>query len=395
MSLVTRRRAWLIPAALAMVLLGLAAIAAPLPLESHLLSLRGYDANLLDLMPRFDVRALRRAAWLLLALASAATSAGWLSGAHADRWEPYRDRAFTCLIAFGTVVSLFLVLWRAGFEAPWYSLQRIIGDPGSIPIFGHRLLLVWLARALQSASHHFGARQAFFVTQAVVLIATTYIVMRWSALFVGRSLAWTGGPLLVFFLAPTFEYFTFYDIAIVFFYTLGLWALYERRWTWFVLAVGIGTLNHENILLLIPAGVVALWGRVPARTLATVAGAALALHLGVRAALQWFLPMNSFFALHIWTNAVLLEQMRRTMIESVLVLIFSWGCGAVALRDGDSFLKRAGVTLFVLLLLVAFLVGRFNEARNFEALIPVLIALVLSFARRQLENPSPARQPLQ
>lgn len=385
MSSLSRRygtAAFLAAGAVTVLFLALFIAAAPLPFEAALLSLRGYDTDLRNLLPQFDVRAMRRAAWLLGAAASGALALALFFRAHSARLEPLRDRLFTFFVGLGSAVSLFLVLWRAGFEAPWYPLQRILSNPGSVPIFGHRLLLVWPARAFELAAHS-GPRPAFFLLQALAIVAATYMVIRWSALFIGPALAWMGGPLLVLFLAPTFLYLTSYDVAIVFFHCLGLWALHQRRWAWFVAAVAVGTLNHENVLILIPAALVVLWGQVSRRVLIAVPAAALAGHLLARAALHRIVPLPGLFELHVWTNAVLLEQMHRTMIEGLAVLIVFFAVAALTFRDAGPFLKRASLVILLQLVLIAFVAGRFNEARNFESFIPLLIALVLSSARRQ------------
>ncbi len=357
--------------------------AVPLPAESALFSLRGYDSDLRDLLPRFDAVSLRRVGWLSSALGFGMTAVVGFLVTQAARLEPYRDRAFTFLVGLGSATSLFLILWRAAYEAAWYPLQRAISNPASLPIFGHRLLLVWPAQLLQSVTHA-GARPVFFLVQAIVITATTSLIIRWASLFIGPKLAWMGGPLLVLFLAPTFVYLTFFDVGVVFFHCLGLWALHQRRWSIFVGAVAIGTLNHENIVVLVLAGVAVLWNRVPQRISIGVPALALAAFLVVRLMLNRLIPLDSLLELHVWTNAVLIEHMGRTMIESLVVLAFSFGCAAIAIGDAGPFLRRAAVVILPQLMFIAFVAGRFNEARNFEAFIPILIALVLSMAKRQM-----------
>src|ERR1017187_5544389 len=103
--------------------------------------------------------------------------------------------------------------------------------------------------------------QAFLAVQAVAIALSIYVVGEWSALFIGREMKFLGQLLLGVFLFPTFRYYNGHDFGVVIFYTAGLLFLYKKQYWMFGLAVCVGMLNHQNILLLMPPAIAILWGR--------------------------------------------------------------------------------------------------------------------------------------
>jgi hypothetical protein len=176
-------------------------------------------------------------------------------------------------------------------------------------------------------------------------------------------------------LAVTFDYFTFYDVGVVFFSTLCLFVLKKRLYAAFVAALLVGVLNHEIVMLLVAVAFLETYHKP--KLCASVCGAALVGIFAVRAGLQYAIPLHRHFDLRVWSN-LYFPLFRPLLIAGSLgSLFFWWVAAALCWRGGDVFLKRAAV-LFPLLLAVTYAFGQFQEPRQFEVLIPVVIGFILS-----------------
>jgi len=380
-------RHWIGTAALA--LLALAATAAlwkgPLPLEGLLLRAAAIDQNVRNGLLRLDPDQFRRVlrlqavSWSLLG--SALLGLLLLPSPLRARWRPRLLEVSTVL---GCSSALFLLLTRCGFEASWYPLDVLMTNPGALPVFGHRLLWVWVADGFHAIAPSRSYKACYLLSQIGPIVLSVIMVGRWSALFVRPSLSWVGQVLLVPMLATTFNYFTFYDISIVFFYALCLFLLYERRYVAFALAVGVATLNHENAaLLVVVAGLETLqYGK---RVCAAVTLGSLALYVAARLGLQYLLPTSKFVDWRVWTNLIYPLIHPRLVIESALAMVFWWLAAAAVWKYAEPFLRRAAI-LLPMLAAVTYLFGQFHEPRQFDAMIPVVIAFILSFANAQIAN---------
>jgi hypothetical protein len=299
-------------------------------------------------------------------------------------WREAEDgRMARWLFTLGCAWAIFVVLRQEGFEGDWYPLKALIRNPGSFPIYGHRILFVWPAQLVLWLAPGLGPMAAYLASQIVPIAGTAYLAGRLSAFLVGESLAWIGQLLLVVFLCPTFGYYDCYDIAIAGFGFAMLLFLLQRRYTYFVLTSGVATLNHENALLWILAAAAALWPEMPRKQTAWVTGSALALHAAVRIALELAMPMPKIFDLRIWTNPVDLARMPLIWTMAVGLIAFRW-CAALAFFPSAPPLVRRLAVLFPLLALTTALFGQFHEARQFNASIPLEIAFVLCGVRTVL-----------
>jgi hypothetical protein len=93
--------------------------------------------------------------------------------------------------------------------------------------------------------------------------------------------------------------------------------------------------------------------------------------------MQYILPIQSHFEMHIWTNFLDVGGFSRALVKSAAILVFWWFAAMVAMQYADPFLRRAFI-LLPGLIGVTFLVGKFIEARQWDAFLPVGIPLILS-----------------
>ncbi|MFZ0932998.1 MAG: hypothetical protein WB579_00690 [Bryobacteraceae bacterium] len=275
---------------------------------------------------------------------------------------------------------LFLLLTRLESEASWYPLKQILTAPQTLDVFGRRLLLVWPAQWIYGHIPGISPLRAFYLVQAAVILATMLVVARWSARFVGTDNAYLGQLLLIVMLAPTLTYYDFFDIAIILIYTLALLALWDRRYIFFVLLVGIGALNHENTLLLAFVAVAVSYGREKPRRSVAVAGSAVAAWLLARLLIMAAVPVTSPFQIRVITNLWELLHDPRAIGTSVVTLLPMFLFTVWGWKSAPQMLRRSAFLLLPLFG-VTYVFGKFREPRQFDAFIPLAIGFALSALR--------------
>jgi len=322
-------------------------------------------------------RLLRQGSALLLcaaAVAGLAIRLRWFEGGVS--WRPVNN-------ALWTLVCSGLLLWylsRLSYDAPWYKLGVLIEGSETLEVFSRRLLFIWPARWLHQAAPGLSDLRVYWMVQAPIILVTMILVRKWSELFIEESRAFLGQVLTVFLLAPMFSYYTFYDVAIVAFYTAGLLALWKRAYIWFALAVGVGALNHENTLLLVFVAAVCLWGE-SRKTLTRALGFSLAAWLMARVVMTLAVPMRATVHFRILTNLWELLHAPGAMaftamawLPLVLLTILGW-------KAAPRMVRQMAV-LAIPLLAVTYLFGKFREARQVDAYIPVAVAFGLCGLQR-------------
>jgi hypothetical protein len=288
----------------------------------------------------------------------------------------------TCTLA--CTCALCLYLFKMTFAGPWVPVDVIMSNPSALPIFGHRLLFVWLAKVFQAAVPTLSPLRCYYASQVVAALLAIYAVGRWSAIHVGEALSSLGQVLAVILISTCLLYQDFYDIGIVFFFSCGLLALYRQKYVWFVVVVAVGTLNHENALLLVPTSAFLLYDAEPRRVWLTVVAASLAGYLLTRTAMQWLIPFQKHVDWRTWSNMTKPFLLPHEMAYSLLALGGWYALGLMSLPACDKRLRRL-LVLFPMLFGVTFLFGQFHEPRQFNAFIPVLIAVLLSAYRRMVD----------
>jgi hypothetical protein len=315
---------------------------------------------------------------------------GFLAVAFYFIYAPFRspnlDRhLFSIAAAMAVSASIFIILATFARDEYFAPLGTLMTNPSSLPVYGQRLLMIWIAKVVKVLLPSVSYRRAYLATQLLAIFGTAYTVGKWSALFVGEEWKVVGQLLLATMLLPTITYSTFYDIPMIGVYTLCLFLLYKKRYAYFLAALAIGTLNHENTLLLVPVAALVLWGVAPRRISLGIPLAALAGWGTMRMAVQKLIPATSHFEWHVWTNLMAFSHPTAELVKSVMTLAFWLICGALGFGSANQFVRRAAV-LLPALVAVTFVAGRFVEARQFDAFIPVAIALILSCLHKLPES---------
>lgn len=287
-----------------------------------------------------------------------------------------RHRILRILFLLATSWLCFHVLKQDGYEAPWMPLQEIMRYSVPPP-FGHRLLFAYLANGFQWVFPGFGYLKCFLLSQLVAILLAFEAIRRWGALFIRQDLAFIAQLLLVAILIPTIGYFNFYDIGIVFFFTASLLCLYKGRFAAYLILLALGTLNHEGSLLLIPVFIAMnAHGNLASRAFRGKVMAQLAVWVGVRSILGWWLPMEVVPVLHLGDNMRELLHPTAWLLMRYLPLGLWVGVAAFGTRYAPTLLKRS-LILLPLLIITALDFGIIHEVRLFDALAPLVVALIL------------------
>jgi hypothetical protein len=290
------------------------------------------------------------------------------------------------LATFGGVSwILFDCMVTHGWVLPSYSIQTMMTNPSSVPVFGHRLLLVWPAMLLKHLLPRLSYVQAFLAVQGIAIVVMVYVVGEWSALFVGRKQKFLGQILLAVFLLPTLGYFNAHDTGVVIFYTLCFFFLYRKQYWLFGITFSVAILNHPNILLLVPTAVAVLWGREKRSTVLWIAGITSMVYLLVRFVLNAAIPIPLSQEVKVWWNMRQVAELKQTLVLGELSVLPWYLFGAAALGSADPFLKRAAI-LLPMQYLVYFIYGQLNEARLFNGFVPVLIGIFLCYFREHFST---------
>jgi hypothetical protein len=290
-------------------------------------------------------------------------------------------RIISAAVALGAVGVLFEDLAFRGQISSWYDVPTMMTHPGTVPVFGQRLLLIWPAMLLKHLAPMLSYIQSFLIVQLVGIVLAVYVIGEWSALFIGRELGFLGQLLLTVLLLPTSVFYQAHDIGVVFSYGFCFLFLYKRQYALFLIAFCIGMLNHQNILLLIPTALAVMWGREEARKIVTVGAIATIAYFSIQFILNKTIPLPATHEIKVWWNIRAIGEMRRAMVFG-LMLTVPWYLGAAAaFRAADPFLKRASILLPMQLGIFA-VVGQLNEARLFHGFLPILIGIYMCYIRR-------------
>jgi hypothetical protein len=275
-----------------------------------------------------------------------------------------------------------LLINRLGFWSEWYPIDKVMAFTADPP-YRHRILMPAFAHLIGRVLHANYPHTLFLATQFLTLLVLFPLTARWCALFADRK-AGVLASLMLFPLLLTTHYFTFYDLGIVLFFTLGLYLLATRR-VWLYLAmIPVATLNHEIILflILVSGWLIRPW-QANARYDWKFVAAQLALYAAVRSALFHALPETRASALgNIWINlhfAAIAPSLPAALFDT-FILAFCSGIALFGIPHAPVFLRKS-VAILVLLAGSTLFVGSLNEARQFLAFAPAAAALLVCWIR--------------
>jgi hypothetical protein len=300
-------------------------------------------------------------------------------------WEDLRKpHVLQRICAWAAAASVFIILVegmiRYSAPAPWYDVKTMMTDPGSVPVYGQRRFFIWPAVFLKYLVPQLTHIQAFLIVQIFAIAITVYIVGVWSALFVGRELKYIGQLILAVLLFPTFRYYNGHDFGVIIFYTAAFLFLYKRQYWAYAVAVCVGMLNHQNVLLLIPTAFAILWGNEKRSTVLRLVGLTAAAYFIIQFVLNIVMPIPQTHEIKVWWNIREIVELQQGLVIGQLPLLAWYAFGIAALYRAEDFLKRAMV-LLPMQYGVYFLFGQLNETRIFNGFIPILIGIFLCHLR--------------
>lgn len=291
-------------------------------------------------------------------------------------------------VALGSAAAILIALER-GYEGSWYPLGTIMHHPADAnPAFGYRLLFPVIASLLQRLVPSFTDHNCFIAIQSVIIAITVYLSGEWATLFTPRLGRFFGYMLLPLMVCPTINYWTFYDIAIIAFWTGCFLLLYYRKFSLYLLTLGLATLNHENILLIIPCAFVYCWDRMKPSRLILFTAAQVAVWFAVRYSVISAVKGAALFDNRLLYNLFFWKNYSAHALIFACIALFPWWLVAIHGWKYASPLLRCSALSLPGLLLVTILFGRFDEARQFAAFVPSCIGLIAGYLGHQYQRSS-------
>jgi len=267
------------------------------------------------------------------------------------------------------------------YEGAWCPIGTLMTNPRQVPTFGHRLLFVGVGWLFKLAVPALSFRRCWLLSQGVATVFTFGAMAVWVRKLVGSPLIGVGSLALTVMLIPTIGYCTFYDVAMIGFYSLCLILLAEKHLLLYLTIYAVALTNHENILLLLPVAVLYLWSykRWTAGTLMGVAQALI--YVAYRLAIRHFLPSDLAFHWNLYRN-LRLEYEGRGLLLAAAALLLPFVGTAIGFQYAPRLLKISVVGLFPGLLLVTVLFGQVNEPRQFDAMFALAVPSILCALRQ-------------
>lgn len=289
-----------------------------------------------------------------------------------DRAARLRDVLVWLLCTYG----LIHVLYYIGGEGSWLTLHDSLSFSAGPP-FNHRVFFVLIARGFQLVRPALHDPAAYFLSQILAAAAAMWLIEPWARRYLPAAMAAWSRPLLLVLLLPTFTYWTFYDIGIVFFFTAALFTLVTGRWWLYLLVFTAGIMNHENMVLIVPVALALRYRswRIGAGGIAW-AGLQILVYVAVRWSLFHALPAHAA-----WQSGKLaynLDLLRHpTMLLKTVVWLTGWGLVMWTARHRLPREIQVASLLAPLILLVSIPFGQLNELRLFNPILPVLVVGIL------------------
>lgn len=299
----------------------------------------------------------------------------------------------TCLVGLGSAATILMAIVR-GYEGSWYRLSTIMHHPEAAnPAFGYRLLFPYIAAHLQRLVPSLTDHNCFIAVQVLIIASTVYLSGNWVSLFLPNLGRLFGYALLPLMVCPTIDSWNFYDIAIIGFWTSCLLLLQDRKYLIYLVMFGLATLNHENILLIVPCVVVYSWGRIKFWLLTLFAISQVAVWCAVRYLMISLVKGAPLFDNRLWYNLLFWRHYSLQGLAFAWVVLIPWWLVAfMGWKYAPPLLRCSAISLPGLFV-VTMLFGKFDEARQFAAFTPTCIGLIGCWLQHQTNRSVEAKRP--
>jgi hypothetical protein len=291
--------------------------------------------------------------------------------------EDYIERVFNWCILIGCSWACFYSLLYQGYQGDWYVIEDLMNYNGASP-FQQRILFILFAKILRWVFPKLTYIQSYCISQIIPIVLAFYFIKKWAELFIKNNYSFIAQLILLAMLIPTITYYTFYDFGIIFFFTLCLYLLFKEHFSAYYIMFAIGILNHEIILFMIFLYISmylkedVLWNKVWIPVLFQII-----IFVVVRVIQFKLLPGTDLTASgRIWINLNYIVYRPYTLINSFVTISVWYIFSLFGLKYAPQKLKKC-VLLFPLLIIMTLFVGQLNELRQFDAYIPVAIALIM------------------
>ena len=280
----------------------------------------------------------------------------------------------------GALASLYLAERRMALNQEYFgaTLERLMNGTGWTP-YQYRALIPWISGLLWKGGFFTDIYGFFYWVESVFLIfslvafrALVALEVRSAVLcdLLGFTLFWVIPFNYIFSGRMTFFYP--YDIASVFFFTVGLILLRRERWKIYYPLFALATFNREITCFLTVIYGIVNWKKRPLREICLHAGAQAAIWLGVKLMMWSVFSGNrgGGFILNVidhnlgsgaW-NLYILSSIGYAWIPVLLM----------RRRIADPFFNRAVLVIYPFMAAMLF-VGRLDEVRIYGELIPVFL----------------------
>jgi hypothetical protein len=276
-----------------------------------------------------------------------------------------------------------------GYEGEWYRLETILSLQGAPP-FQHRVLFIGVAHLALWVWPNLSTVEAFLASQMIALMLALWSVRLLCSVFLRKDLAFAGQFLMLAAWAPTVSYYTLYDLGIIAIYAIALYLIFTDRFKHYLIVLALGTYNHEITLFLIVAFALISFDRIPKRRLITLLITQLLIYALVRWSLFSTLPAEAA-----WEGGKVAKNMAMVLQDPARVLSsLGWTAllfaAALATLAATPTLLRRSVIVLPCLMFMTFVVGQLNEARQFDAFIPIFAALICAWIGRAIHDKTAA-----
>ena len=288
-----------------------------------------------------------------------------------------QSRIFDACMLLGCSWACFYSLINQGFQGSWYVIEDMMNFRGWSP-FQQRILFILLAKMIRWAFPGLTYIQSYCLSQLVPIVLGFYFIKKWAELFVSKAFSFIAQLILLAMLIPTITYYTFYDFGIVLFFTICLYLLFKREIATYYFVFAIGILNHEIILFMVFLYVAIflkgniLWNKVWISVLMQVS-----IFIVIRIMQFIIIPAPNFIAPgRIWVNLNYIFN-KPLMLSTTIVSLAVWYLiSFMGIKHAPKDLQRC-LILIPLLIVMTFFVGQLNELRQFDAFIPIAIAIIM------------------